>query len=318
MEEREQDLRLMLRCAQLFYRGHLSQIAIARKLGQSESKVSRLLRAAKDRIVQVQIKASYLHQLELELMERFQLQDAIVVMVGDESYTNELLGEAAARYFERTVRDGAKITICGGSTLYEFVDALVPEPKKLEIYALSTWIPEAMYVSEYTLAGILCAKFRPETIAHGFQIPLPIVPAEENAALLDMPVIREIYEAMLNVDFAYIGIGNLSSNSKVAIFAKYSQIDLDSVKKVATGSINYQVFDEEGNIIPYDWYKKTIAIPAKRLREMAAHPTKRVVAVAGGREKIESIRAALKGKFFDTLITDEVVARNLLEKSPEM
>jgi len=318
MEEREQDLRLMLRCAQLFYRENLSQVTIARRLGLSESKVSRLLKAANGRIVQVQIKAPYLHQLELELMERFQLQDAIVVMVGDELYTKELLGEAAARYFERTVRDGAKVTICGGSTLYELVDALTPEPKKLEVYALSMWIPEAMH-SSYTIAGIMCAKYRPKAIAHGLQIPLPIMPKTtgETATLLDVPVIRDIYEATLNVDFTYISIGNLSLNSGLALYAEYSQIDLDSVRKVAVGSINYQVFDDEGNIIPYDWYKKTIAIPAERLREMAAHPTKRVVAVAGGRDKIKSIRAAIKGKFFDTLITDEIVARNLIEKSSE-
>ena len=320
MLERAEDLRLMLRCAQLFYREHLPQMAIARRLGLSESKVSRLLRAARDRIVHVQIKAPYLHQLELELIERFQLQDAIVVMVGEELYTQELLGEAAARYFERTMRDGAKIALCGGSSLYEFVDALFPKPRELEIYTLSMWIPEAMHFSEYTLAGILCAKFRPKTVAHGFQIPLPVMLkiTEERTALLDVPVIREIYEAMLNVDFAYIGIGNLSSDSRVAILAKYFQIDLNSVKKVAAGSINYQVFDEEGNIVPRNWYEKTISIPPERLREMAAHPTKRVVAVAGGIDKIKSIKAAMKGKFFDTLITDGVVARNLLEKSPEV
>jgi len=319
MAEREQDLRLMLRCAQLFYREHLSQVTIARQLRLSESKVSRLLKAAKDRIVQVQIKASYLHQLELELIERFQLQDAIVVMVGDESYTKELLGEAAARYFERTVRNGAKITICGGSTLYEFVDALVPEAKNIEIHALSMWIPEAM-CSPYTLAGIMCAKHRPKAVAHGLQIPLPIVPktTEETASLLDVQVIRDIYEAAINVDFTYISIGNLSLDSELALFAEYSQIDLDSVKKAAVGNINYQVFDEEGNVIPYDWYKKTITLSAERLREMAAHPTKRVVAVAGGKDKIKSIRAAIKGKFLDTLITDEGVARNLLEKSSEV
>ena len=316
MKENEQEQRQMLRCAQLFYRENLPQIAIAQKLGLSESKVSRLLRAAKEEIVQVQLKASYLHQLELELIDRFQLQDAIVVMVGEESYTRELLGEAAARYFERTVRDGAKVTLCGGSTLYEFVDALIPQSRKLEIYALSMWVPEAMYVSAYTLAGIICAKFRPKAIAHGIQIPLPIVPksTQELPSLLEVPVIREIYEAALDVDFAYTGIGDLSSDSRLAIFAAYSQIDLKAYEKVATGNINYQIFDEDGNIIPCDWYKQVINIHAEKLREMAAHPTKHVVAIAGGRKKIGSIKAAAKGRFFDTLITDEVVARGLLEK----
>ena len=39
---------------------------------------------------------------------------------------------------------------------------------------------------------------------------------------------------------------------------------------------------------------------------------KHVVGVAGGTEKIEALKAALKGGFIHSLITDEVTARTLI------
>ena len=42
---------------------------------------------------------------------------------------------------------------------------------------------------------------------------------------------------------------------------------------------------------------------------------KHVVGVAGGKEKIDAIAAALKGKFIHSLITDEITAKSLSSKS---
>jgi DNA-binding transcriptional regulator LsrR (DeoR family) len=40
-----------------------------------------------------------------------------------------------------------------------------------------------------------------------------------------------------------------------------------------------------------------------------------VVGVAGGSDKIEALKAALKGRFIHSLITDEMTARSLLHSS---
>jgi DNA-binding transcriptional regulator LsrR (DeoR family) len=42
---------------------------------------------------------------------------------------------------------------------------------------------------------------------------------------------------------------------------------------------------------------------------------KHVVGVAGGSDKIEALKAALKGGFIHSLITDEMTARSLLSFS---
>jgi len=42
---------------------------------------------------------------------------------------------------------------------------------------------------------------------------------------------------------------------------------------------------------------------------------KRVIGVTGGPDKVESIRAALKGKLINVLITDDNTGKALLENS---
>ena len=49
------------------------------------------------------------------------------------------------------------------------------------------------------------------------------------------------------------------------------------------------------------------------MKDLAAK--KHAIAVAGGREKLPGIRAALKGKWFNRLITDESVAEELIDES---
>lgn len=309
------EVRTLLRCAYLYYKEQITQAMIAKKLGLSESKVSRLLKTAREDFVRIQIKVPLIQQLELDLCHRFGLQDAVVVAVGEPSQTRAQVGEAAARYFERLVRDQVRVAVCGGSTLYHFADALIPHPRTLTIYSLSMSGPGATYLTAYVVAGIVCAKCQPTTVAYGLQLPFPTnrAMAAEIKTLLTMSLVRQIYQETLDVDIVFTGIEALGPDSRLADFAQAYGLNLKQIRREGVGNLNYQVFDENGQILPYDWYAAALAFPAERLREMAAHPTKRAIAVTGGREKVESIAAALKGRFFDTLITDELVARALLK-----
>jgi len=51
---------------------------------------------------------------------------------------------------------------------------------------------------------------------------------------------------------------------------------------------------------------------APELRKLAAQKDKYLVAVAGAPEKTEAIRACLKGRYFNVLITDAYVAEALV------
>ena len=59
--------------------------------------------------------------------------------------------------------------------------------------------------------------------------------------------------------------------------------------------------------------QRVIGVGALELRERAERSDRYVVAVAGGPDKTEAIRACLKGKYFNVLITDAYVAEALVK-----
>ena len=58
--------------------------------------------------------------------------------------------------------------------------------------------------------------------------------------------------------------------------------------------------------------RRVLAVPPSRLRDLSAQYGKLVIAVAGGPDKREAIRAAMRGRFANVLVTDEDTAEALL------
>jgi DNA-binding transcriptional regulator LsrR (DeoR family) len=322
MQERRDRQRIIIRCAYLQYKAGLTQTEIAKRLKIPRPTVSRYIKEAEQSgVVKIEFSIPRYHELEMLLIERFRLRDAIVVMVADPSFIiADSLGIEAAKYFERIIGNGAKIGFAGGITIQKMVNALVPGKfSGLAIYPLSVGgIAELIDVSTNTLIGIASAKY-PETVGYGFQIPSfatgPVEDAEEEKKrFLDRPDVKKIYDGAMGVDFAFTGIGYLHPKSTLGRTAEYLGFSLDRLKEMgAVGDINYQVFDATGHIIDCELNRRIIGIPAKQLQTMTQNPTKRVVAVAGGKEKTQAILGALKGQFFNTLITDEDSANRILE-----
>ena len=99
MDERDE---LLATVASLYYKLNQSQAEIADRLGVSTSKVSRMLKEARDRgIVDIRIHMPIPRDVELEqeLTRVFGLRDAIVSQAGGETDETELLrttGQVAA------------------------------------------------------------------------------------------------------------------------------------------------------------------------------------------------------------------------------
>ena len=68
-----------------------------------------------------------------------------------------------------------------------------------------------------------------------------------------------------------------------------------------------EYFNMDGEPLDLEHHQRLILIRLETLRKM-----KHVVGVAGGEEKVEALRAAFKGGFIHSLITDEMTARTLL------
>src|SRR2546428_2679361 len=97
------ELRLMVRCLELYYRRARSQKEIAQALGVSAATVSRLLkRAYDDGFVRVELDLPRAEELEAALTERFGLRDAVVVAAGGRGDLKEELRAAAGAHLEES------------------------------------------------------------------------------------------------------------------------------------------------------------------------------------------------------------------------
>ncbi len=315
----------MVQCLELYYRQQKHQKEIARALGVSSSKVSRLLkRAFAAGLIRVELDLPQNPRLEAAVVARFGLRDAVVVPTGSQDEIKEELGATAARYFEKVAANGISVGVSCGFTLYHSIRQLRERRfRDLTLFPLSGESTlKLVDLFPNTLVGMMAAKYRPHVTAYALPVQLfgPLRDVEaERRRLLKNPGIRRIYEQAHDVQIALVGIGMIREGTPG--FCSLAESYGVSVKKLralgVVGEINYQPFDAGGQVSGRKELRRltrrVLAVSAERLREMSQSYGKHVIAVAGGRAKLEAIRGALRGRFMNVLITDEDTALMLME-----
>src|SRR2546429_201417 len=312
--------RLMVRCLELYYRQARSQKEIARALGVSAATVSRLLkRAYDDGFVRVELDLPRAEELEAGLAERFGLRDAVVVAAGGRGDLKEEVGAAAAVFFEKNASNGLRVGLSCGFTLYHTIRQLrgrrFRDPPPYPLSGESTL--KMVDLSPNTLVGMMAAKYRPHVSAYALPVHHLLSLREierERRRLLRDPEIRTIYEAAQTVDVALVGIGMIGEQTPG--FCSLAESYGLSVKRLrqfgVVGEINYQPFDAEGRIVDRPelrvLMRRVLSVEGTRLQALSRRPDRHVVAIAGGRPKVDAVRGALAGRFMNVLVTDEDLA----------
>jgi deoxyribonucleoside regulator len=321
----QDDLRQMVRCVQLYYRTQRHQNEIARALGMSSSKVSRLLkRAFAEGMVRVEIELPKRPRLEAALVERFQLRDAVVIPFGEGHDLKEDLGLAAARYFEKVAADGVRVGLSCGFTLYYLIRALRERRfRNLELYPLSAESTlQLVDLFPNTLVGMMAAKYRPHVRAYALPVQVLGSQAEsqrERRRLLRKGEVRRIYQAAHGVDIALVGIGLIGeATAGFCSLAAFYGVSVRRLRALGVvGEINYHPYDRDGVVVDRKELRpltqRVLAVTPARLRELSATYGKLVIAVAGGPDKRAAILGAMRGRFANVLVTDEDTAGALLE-----
>lgn len=314
----------MVQCLELYYRQGKSQKDIAQILGVSAATVSRLLKRAFDEgFVRVELDLPRTPELEAALVARFGLRDAVVVTAGGRGDVREELGTAAAAYFEKVAANGMRVGLSCGFTLYHTVRALRERRlRDLALYPLSGESTLKMVdISPNTLVGMAAAKYRPHVTAYALPVQhlvsLRAIERERRRLLRDAEV-RSIYEAAQAVDVALVGIGAIAERTPG--FCSLAESYGVSVRRLrdlgVVGEVNYQPFDADGRIVDRPelrvLMRRVLSVGGERLQELSRRDDRHVIAVAGGRPKVEAIRGALRGRFVNALVTDEEVASALV------
>jgi len=336
-ESDREDYEALATAARLFYVEGLTQEKVARELGLSQSSVSRLLdRARREGIVKAHIEPPRLLKLEAELRDKLAAKGihTVYIVPGGGGKNTENLGLAGARTLATLLceapESSIRIAMSCGDTLLAVVDnflnilamdadlARCLQQKKLELY------PSALYADSrleacypHTIVSILAIMMKRRDDALDIEAHIPNLPPDFYTQLAPKEMenyssryhIKDMIESAKQSKIFLLGIGNLQNKT------------YDRIQEQIGISINKDEFISESNYIPIrkdgiqnkEVEDKIIAIKIDDFRQMAKQPDRYVIAIAGGEQKREAIEAALVKPYFNVLVTDEKIARYLLD-----
>ena len=312
---RTDELRLMARVAQLYHEDGLKQAEISQRLHVSQASVSRLLKRAEDegiiRVTIVAPRGAY-PKLESELRRHYGLNEVIVAECFEdrEEAVMSAIGAAAAYYFETTLGDGDVIGISSWSvSLLRMVDAIHPmrRPRAERVVQILGGIGNPGVQSHATQ---LTTRLAALTGAEAQLLPAQGVVNSAAARLVMVgdPYVRAAMDQFRRMTIALVGIGALQPSLMLANSGNaFSDAELqDLASRGAVGDIGLRFFDASGSPVHGPLDDRVIGVTLEELRQ-----TPRVVGVAGGARKVEAIRACLRGRLVNVLITDKYTAQRL-------
>ena len=144
-----------------------------------------------------------------------------------------------------------------------------------------------------------------------YLMPAPLLASshEMAAAMRAEASVSEIIRMAALSSFTLVGIGAMHETATIVRSGIITQNELFRLKMSgAVGDVLCHFVDENGKLIPSDIEDRLISTPLEKLRAMD-----NVVGLAAGAQKVEAIRAVLRGGYLDVLITDEPTAALLLK-----
>jgi DNA-binding transcriptional regulator LsrR (DeoR family) len=318
MDEREE---LLATVASLYYKMDQSQAEIAERLRVSTSKISRMLKEARDRgIVEIHIHMPIPRDLELEhaLCATFGLRDALVLQSGADADDDSLLratGQLAASYLQRVIpglSTGAMIGVAWGTSVFAAVSAIAENTDLMNDVVQLMGGVGSFTVDSPDIARVLAAKLG----GRHYDLHAPVL-VEQSAAhdiLFGEPAVREGLMRARMVKMAIAGIGAVEDKASSFLRAGLlTRGDLAHLRaEGAVGEMVGRFYKIDGTMDGIEINKRIIGIELDELRRVPVS-----MAVARGLPKTEAIYGALRGHFISVLATDDVTARGVLARAQE-
>lgn len=314
MNERDEVLAMV---ASMYYHENFGQSQIADRLGVSSSKVSRMIKEARDRgIVDIRIRIPIPRALSLEqqLIDIFELRDAYIlksIEAADEATLLRRTGEIAAEYLQRvipTLNPGSSIGVAWGTSVHATVSALPDNlGQHVDVVQLMGGVG-ALLVDGPDLARMVAVKLGGRH--YDLHAPLLVERSEVRAAFLSEPTVQDAIRRAQAVQLAITGIGSVQADASSFLRAGLlSHSDLSRLRNVgAVGEMVGRFFGEDGEHDGIAINQRIIGIELDELRKIPL-----VLAIGRGVPKAQAILGALRAKYVSVLATDEATARAILE-----
>ncbi len=304
---------IIYQIAHLYYNEGMTQEKIAEQLGMNRIKIHRYLEAAKEEgIVQILVvnPLSQVGDLESFIKKKYKLEEIVVVpaLTNNEYFIRKSLARSASKYLSENIQDGDCIGIGWGKTIYETLKYFQPSRK-----ISATVVPLIGGIGQYA------ADFQVNEMARQFSekingefVPLyaPAIVDSESIvkALFSDKNFEKVSKLWEGLDIVVVGIGGPIAKDTYLPDTSLSDNDLKIlINKGHVGDILFNNFDKNGKICNKSLTKKRVGISFEQLKK-----AKKIIAIAGSLRKKEAILASLKSGYIDVLITDQIVAKELI------
>lgn len=296
---------IIVKAAWYYYIEDMTQQQISDKLNISRMRVIKLLeQARKNEIIQFKLRNDQATRMGIEqkLLNMWNLKDVFVVPTPPDKETlNETIARAAAMYIGDRIDSKTFINMGYGDTQSKILNHLattVEEP--LSVVSLTGGV-------SYYLPNAHSNVFN----ARLYLIPAPLIVSSKEMveSLRKESSLKEIERMIEFSSMSVVGIGGMGTDATIyknGILNKNDFLYLSM--HGAVGDILSHFIDKDGNPIHTPIEERLISTPLDTIRRLD-----NVIAAAGGQNKLDAIRAVLKGKYLNTLITDEETALELIK-----
>ena len=312
MNDFERKSNAMARAAWLYYGEELTQSQIAEKLNVSRSTVIRLIQSAREiGLVKITIGvASDTFELERDLENRYGLKMVrLVPEAVDEQMQRRWLGQAAAEMLIELARDDSTIALSWGSTMQAMADSLQGSAahKGMLTVALNGGLHNASRGTNPHEVAEQVGQFFGAT-SHSLYAPVYVRNEATAAGLYRDSGVQQALNLARNATLVVFSFGGIQAS---ATMLKLGYVTPDEreflLRNGAVGEIAGRWIDRDGATVRMPPTIHPIGITVEELKRIPER-----MAVAGGAEKLNAIRAALKGGLATHFVSDERTALDLL------
>ncbi len=297
--------------AWLYYIDQMTQVDVANELGVSRASVVNYLQEARERgLVSIHFDQNSISEtfISKSLKAKYSLEGCVVIPKATEKTNlSERLGVAAARVLFTMLDPSDVIAVAWGKTVLSAAQSIPRSNfENLTVVQVVGSFHSTVKFSPEFCTSILANRLNARCM--NFLAPAILTSKQLRDELLKEEVLINQFNAIKSARIIVFGIGELDPESTVVStgFLKEPVIK-NYLKKGAIGTILGRMIDQNGEQIYTEMDDRMIGVTLGEIKDIPCR-----LAVAGGPQKVEVVRATLKGKYPTHLVTDYETATALL------
>jgi len=307
------NLKLISKILKMYYIDGLTQTEIAGKLSISRIKVARFLYYARDnKMVEVKINLPLgeFDSLENQFEKKFGLNDCrIVPALENREELYKYLAFELSDILERILSENEYVGVSWGTTL-EGLGKYLEVKKRKDIKILPVCGSVGVEGEEYaTNATTRLFSEKLGGMYYTINVPACLDTREAKEILEKDSNTLQILKHIKNITTSILAASDISLETSFGKLGHFTKGDIDYLNSLGiVGILNFEFLDRDGNLILNKLTDRILRLyPLDSIKS-----TKNSIMVSFGQQKVDIMRAILKGRLVNMLLTDESTARQIL------